>query len=353
MWKHLRRNGLDKSNPHKPIEEAHMEQIWDSGVLDKDNPKGLSYRVFMEVMVHFVRRGAEGLRELTQSSFTFSTDGEGEEYVKMSYREYEKTDNGGDEKIVVKEAVMYEEAEDPNFCPVRLIRLYLSKINHDIPEFFQTPNPHYLKSGRWYKKSPVGKVELGKYMSQISQKAKLSVEYKNHDIRTTACVEMDKSGANPREICSFSGHKDERSLKSYISKTPLKRKKEISKTLHQFGKSKKLTKTQDKENATPMGPPLLPPVPRQPPMGPPLLPPVPRQPPKQVNRDAPQAPAPPAAAPPLNPLSINTNPPAQPLNINPPPMTGNIDSLGFLSGLLKGAQFHGTINININLNNNH
>ena len=86
-------------------------------------------------------------------------------------------------------------------------------------------------------------------MKKISAEAGLSTEYVNHDIRTTACVVLDEGNYNPREITALSGHKDERSLKSYIAKPPLQKRKDISHTLHKFEKSKKLRG--NKENCSP------------------------------------------------------------------------------------------------------
>ena len=53
---------------HKPvIEKEDMTKITSN--LKTDNPVGLQQRVFIDLMLHFGRRGREGLRELKRESF--------------------------------------------------------------------------------------------------------------------------------------------------------------------------------------------------------------------------------------------------------------------------------------------
>ena len=63
----LRVEGKDITK-HKPvIEKEDMTKITSN--LKTDSPVGLQQRVFIDLMLHFGRRGREGLRELKRESF--------------------------------------------------------------------------------------------------------------------------------------------------------------------------------------------------------------------------------------------------------------------------------------------
>ena len=57
---------------HKPaISAADMKKKYNSDALDVNNPVSLQRKVFIDIMLHFSRRGREGLRELRKDSFVF------------------------------------------------------------------------------------------------------------------------------------------------------------------------------------------------------------------------------------------------------------------------------------------
>lgn len=88
--KTVREEGLDIVHHKMPISSDDMEKMYSSGTLSNDNPKSLQYKVFVELSLHFGRRGREGFRELKKSSFDVKTDSNGVEYVVQTYIEKEK-----------------------------------------------------------------------------------------------------------------------------------------------------------------------------------------------------------------------------------------------------------------------
>ena len=64
MLKKLKQEGHDTTTHKEAISKEDWEKIWSSGVLDEENPTGLQHRVFLEIMIHFGRRGREGLCQL-------------------------------------------------------------------------------------------------------------------------------------------------------------------------------------------------------------------------------------------------------------------------------------------------
>ena len=84
----LRVEGKDITK-HKPvIEKEDMTKITSN--LKTDNPVGLQQRVFIDLMLHFGRKGREGLMELKRESFVITKGAGVCEYVELAYNEMEK-----------------------------------------------------------------------------------------------------------------------------------------------------------------------------------------------------------------------------------------------------------------------
>jgi len=81
----LRQAGLDRSEHHAAITEEDMCKMYTSGVLGTDDPVSLQLKVYVEVALHFCRRGREGLRELTKGSFCEKVDKDGRTYVTLRF----------------------------------------------------------------------------------------------------------------------------------------------------------------------------------------------------------------------------------------------------------------------------
>ena len=86
---------------------------------------------------------------------------------------------------------MYENANNPNLCPVRAFELYLSKLHLSLNLLWQRPKAldNFTESKSvWYCNFPLGKNTLGSLMKTISVDCKLSQEYASHCIRSTAVL---------------------------------------------------------------------------------------------------------------------------------------------------------------------
>ena len=241
VLKKLRKDGLDFTKHKKPVATEDMMKLYSSGVLSCEDPCALQNKVFVELSLHFARRGREGLRDLRKDSFRVMRDAGGREYICMAYNEKEKNHQGGDVSSIKsseKEAVMYA-VDNDELCPVKSFKLYLGKLHPECDAFFQTPNKNFKKSGVWYKKCPVGINTIGSKMSDLSKRAELSVVYTNHCLRATSATVLSHSGAEGREIIAFTGHKQESSLRPYVAGPSDSRKREMSDILHDFGKAAK------------------------------------------------------------------------------------------------------------------
>ena len=76
----LKRAGADKTNHHPPISEGDLQKMYSYQVLSNKKSTSLVRKVWFEIMLHFFRRGREGLRNLTSTSFILKKDDSDKEY---------------------------------------------------------------------------------------------------------------------------------------------------------------------------------------------------------------------------------------------------------------------------------
>ena len=165
-------------------------------------------------MLHLCRRGRQDLRQLKKSDFSVMTDGNGRKYVRKTTDELTKYRRENEDGL--DGGVMLENS-GPH-CPVASFELYNQHLNPLNEYLFQRP------------KANIGERSLCNKMKQISKQANLSKMYTNHSIRATAVTILDKSGFEARHIMAVSGHKNERSIRSYCT-TNLSTKREMSASL--------------------------------------------------------------------------------------------------------------------------
>ena len=68
-------------------------------------------------------------------------------------------------------------------------------------------------------------------MSRISYEAGLSIRYTNHCLRATVATGLKRAGVDDRAIMSVTGHRNVKSLDSYIEGPTDKQRRELSNTL--------------------------------------------------------------------------------------------------------------------------
>lgn len=232
----LRQDGLDKTKHKNAVTAGDMQLIRESGVLATDNPVGLQRKVYMEISLHFCRRGREGLRELRKDSFIVKSDENGREYVTLGYNEIEKNHQGVNKHDIRDEPRMY--SFDGDACPVASFKDYIEKLHPSCNAFYQRPNLSFAKSGQWYCNMAIGKNLLAGMMKNISEAAGTSKKYTNHCLRVTAVSVLHARGVAPMDICSVSRHKNTESLKSYSHGPSDERRYSMSAMLHEHGKQK-------------------------------------------------------------------------------------------------------------------
>ncbi|KAG8185761.1 hypothetical protein JTE90_000744 [Oedothorax gibbosus] len=146
-------------------------------------PRGLLQKVWYDLMLRVGRRGRESQRLLNRNSFRIAKTADGRQYIYQ----------GDDEEA----GIILEIPGDP-LCPVKTLKMYLSRLNPACRALFQRPKEHiYEQDSCWYVNSPVGKNMLATMMSTISKCARLSRIYTNVRIRATTYSPADGAGCAP------------------------------------------------------------------------------------------------------------------------------------------------------------
>lgn len=242
----------DKNGPgikHKlPIAQQDIWKMYASGVLSNNNPTSLQNKVFFEISLHLAGKGRDQLHDLKKNSFVFVKDEENSDV------EYATVDFNDGKRRKGKEPRMYSVPSDPQHCPVKSLKLYLSKLHPGHKSFFQRPKLKFTDSSPiWYHNIPIGLQNIGRKMKSISHEAKLSQVYTNHSICVTASTVLANSSFNENDIISFTGHKDRKSVLLYYTSagqlvnrelpydscTSSKLKRDMSATLFQYASGKK------------------------------------------------------------------------------------------------------------------
>jgi len=236
ILRRLRLDGEDVTKHKEAISEGDMKKLYETKTLNNESALGLQRKVYLEVSLHFGRRGREGLRNLNKDSFVFKVDDKGREFVTLAFNELDKNHQVLMPKELEKKQIMYSQPGD-DMCPVLSLKKYISKLNPKCPCFFQRPREKMSPDDQtWFENKPLGVKSINSLMKSMSVDAGLSVQYTNHCVRATTATVLAKSGIDSRDVISVTGHKHESSLKSYIKAPTMDQRHTMSEILHDYGK---------------------------------------------------------------------------------------------------------------------
>ena len=91
--------GLDVSKPRQSIDQEDLQKLFKSyfipGLRSRDT-KILMEKVFFDVVYYTGRRGKEGLRSLSKTSFDIKTRPDGLDYIEINFNEKTKRNQGNE-----------------------------------------------------------------------------------------------------------------------------------------------------------------------------------------------------------------------------------------------------------------
>ncbi len=229
----LYQKGNNAKPQHKPAIEKSDKILINQYFHDAlQNPTKLQEFVWFTLCYHFGRRGREGWRNLKRDFYVIEVDGDGKRYVCTKSTETSKNIQGGQKQTEQDYSDCRMYAVSAKLDPVAAFELLLLKSNPDNPFLFQKPAKNFVfESQVWFTKELLGKNTLGDMMKKISQKAGLKKTYTNHCVRATTVTDLYQAGVDTQQICAITKHRNEGTLKHYISGQSLEQKQHASTVL--------------------------------------------------------------------------------------------------------------------------
>ncbi|KAJ3641890.1 hypothetical protein Zmor_028360 [Zophobas morio] len=129
----------------------------------------------------------------------------------------------GGSKPLTSSKWLTKNKDNPNLCPVRLYHLLMMKRGNNIntDRMFLTPNPFWnkIQNAVWYKNSPVGVNEIGKWVKSLVIVTGLDIKRRkisNHSVRSSAVSALAKTGVEEQQLMKITGHQNVNSIKPYL-----------------------------------------------------------------------------------------------------------------------------------------
>ena len=220
--KNVRSSAKGQVEHHPEIEPEDMLKLYSS--IDINTPTGLQEKVWLDVMLHFIRRGRENQRSMTVQTFEVGTDASGKRFVSQRSGEIDKNHGALDE--IASDGRIYETGTTS--CPVESFIKYVDHLHPQQTAFWQKPKQNWsVMDEIWYSNSPIGKKTLGGMLAKLSIKYVLSQRYTNHSLRVTGLQALEDANIEGRHIIRVSGHKSEDSILSTMLVTCQQQESEI------------------------------------------------------------------------------------------------------------------------------
>ncbi|CAG2238265.1 unnamed protein product [Mytilus edulis] len=217
-------NSIDRHlKDNKSMIDIKKDKLFDHSrkILEtKPNPTSLLNTVWFNNGVFFAFRGRQEHSTLLLGDLEIKKMPKGLEFVEFNERTT-KTRTGakaGDERPVAPK--MFAQEDNDN-CPIRLLKLYLSKRPSDLKNdpnsrFYLRPLVNVnVDTEVWYSHQPLGKNKLGEMMKMMANQAQLSGRKVNHSTRKTFASSLLQSERPITEVAQLGGWKSVSTLTHY------------------------------------------------------------------------------------------------------------------------------------------
>ena len=262
MYKKLKEAGKGDVKSHPRLPDAVLDKIFQAfGDLTKfletkdslylnslpkvyqDHPvRLLQHSVVFSIIILDVRRGREGLADLSKDSYSLCHQ-EGLQFFKKSRGEGSKNHQSDSEDLGNNGIISFAQGSH-GFNPGLLLSFHLEHLNSGCNLMFQKPKNlgplELFHEEEWYFNMNVGKNPLGNFLPQLTKDLKLP-HFTNHSLRTSAIEILKLNGYSDREIMKLSGHKRIDSLNHYNPGTTLAQKNSMAHALISYGPRKTAT----------------------------------------------------------------------------------------------------------------
>jgi hypothetical protein len=226
MIRKLKQGGKGYVKHYDVITDDDMKKIAE---MPFNTPALLQWRVWLNIMLHFLNRGRENIHNLTKNDIELIQRSDGKRFMKL--RDFQTKNHQGDSGARSTEAILMETGGSD--CPVSLYELYVSKLHPKNNFLWQKVKDTYLEDDAvWFTNRKLGVNTISTFLPTISSYLKLSQKYTNHCLRATGITILGRKNFQDTEIACFSGHKSISSLSLY-KRTAETVKERMSSALHE------------------------------------------------------------------------------------------------------------------------
>ena len=215
----------NKPNASRELTDEEEAKLFETGEFGNHNPLALQRTLLWFLSIQFGFRTRDESRKLCWGDIVLDVDAvTGREVLVWTAERASKTRQGlkgGRQRQFCPKAF----ATGTNRCPVLYYKLFKArrpqKANSpESPLYLAVNHQTWRQSQVWCKSSPVGKNEIGKFMSTAAKNAGLAAQHKkisNHSVRKTSTSPLLDAGVPENFVMQLSGHKNLQSLSSYKS----------------------------------------------------------------------------------------------------------------------------------------
>jgi hypothetical protein len=161
--------------------QNELNTMWEKGALGADSPDALQQTMWWIMCTRFGKRANKENREMKWGDIQVKTNAAGLRYLVNNERET-KTRHGQTDDDAREQIRVYEDQEHPEYCPVTLFNLYVSKRPTEMCEpnsnFYLQPKKYrdinsMTADPIWYKRQIHGLNSIKGYMKSITKAAGL------------------------------------------------------------------------------------------------------------------------------------------------------------------------------------
>ena len=215
----------NKPNASRELTDEEEAKLLETGEFGNHNPLALQRTLLWFLSMQFGFRTRDESRKLCWGDIVLDVDAvTGREVLVWTVERASKTRQGlkgGRQRQFCPKAF----ATGTNRCPVLYYKFFKArrpqKANSpESPLYLAVNHQTWRQSQVWCKSSPVGKNEIGKFMSTAANNAGLAAQHKkisNHSVRKTSTSRLLDAGVPENFVMQLSGHKNLQSLSSYKS----------------------------------------------------------------------------------------------------------------------------------------
>ena len=203
--------------------DEEEDALFNSGQFGDNEPEVLQRTVWWLLSLHFGFRARDESRKLLWGDVQLQTGMNGEEMLVWVAERGTKTRTGQEQGHTrAFQPKCY--AIGGNRCPVEYYKKFRSHrpqamCEEDSPFFLAINHKRSSNEAPWYKKSPLGKNLIGKFLSSAAENAGLQQaigsKISNHSVRKTSISRLLDANIHENFVAQLSGHKTTESLKSY------------------------------------------------------------------------------------------------------------------------------------------